>query len=117
MRNKFELVIYPEATKDVKRLDGSQRKMVAKAIERVLANPLPQDRGGYGKPLGNRVDGELAGYMKVKLRGSGLRVVYRLVELRGRMAVIVVGAREDGEAYRVAARRRADFEAWLDGLA
>lgn len=117
MRNRLELVVYPDATKDVTGLGGSQHKMVAKAIERVLANPLPQDRGGHGKPLGNRADGELAGYMKVKLRGSGLRVVYRLVELSGRMAVIVVGARKDGEAYRVAARRRADFEAWLDGLA
>lgn len=113
---EYEIVFYPAADKDMAKLDGSERKLVFKALQRVKGNPLPQDRGGYGKPLGNRADGKLAGYMKVKLRGSGLRVVYRLVELRGRMAVIVVSAREDGEAYRVAARRRADFEAWLAGL-
>ncbi len=36
----YEVVLYPDAVKDIKRLDGSQRKLVFKAIERIRANPL-----------------------------------------------------------------------------
>ena len=115
MSDKYELAIYPEAVKDVKKLDGSKRQMVAKAIKKVLSNPLPQDKGGYGKPLGNKAGLNLTGYLKIKLRGSGIRIVYRLVETKGKMAVVVVGAREDDEVYRIAAKRAADFEAWLGG--
>ena len=52
---------------------------VLKAIEKVSQNPLPNYEGGYGKPLGNRVASQLAGYYKIKLRKSGLRVVYSIV--------------------------------------
>ena len=43
----------PEAEKDLKGLDGSQRNLVLKAIKKVQQNPLPVDEQGYGKPLGN----------------------------------------------------------------
>lgn len=115
MSNKYEFIIYPEAVKDVKKLDGSKRLAVAKAIEKVLTNPLPQSKGGYGKPLGNKAGLKLTGYLKIKLRGSGIRIVYRLVETKGKMAVVVVGAREDDEVYKIAAKRAANFETWLNG--
>ena len=111
----YEVVFYPAADEDMASLDGSKRKLVIKALEKVVANPLPQNRGGYGKPLGNKASINLTGYSKIKLRGSGIRIVYRLVETKGKMAVVVVGAREDGEVCRIAVKRTADFEAWLDG--
>ena len=55
----------------------------------------------------------LVGYLKVKLRGSGIRIVYRLVEIEGEMAVVVVGSREDSEVYKIASKRTAGFEEWL----
>lgn len=109
-----EVLLYPEAVRDIERLDGSRRRLVFKALERVRTNPLPSERGGYGKPLGNKGGANLTGFMKVKLRGSGIRIVYRLVEIEGKMAVVVVGSREDEEAYRTAARRAEDFEVWLE---
>lgn len=109
----YEIVFYPAADKDMAELDGSKRRLVIKALNKVKANPLPQNKGGYGKPLGNKASGNLTGYLKIKLRGSGLRIVYRLVEIDGKMAIVVVGSREDDEVYRVAAKRAADFEAWL----
>ena len=115
MSDKFELLIYPGAIKDIKKLDGSKRQIVAKAIEKVLSNPFPQDKGGYGKPLGNKAGLNLTGYLKIKLKGSGIRIVYRLVEVKGKMVVVVVGSREDDEVYKIAAKRAADFEAWLKG--
>lgn len=111
----YEVVYYPSAEKDLGSLDGSKRKLVIKALNKAKANPLPQSRGGCGKPLGNKAGVNLTGYLKIKLRGSGIRIVYRLVEVEGKMAVVVVGAREDDEVYKLAAKRAADFEAWLNG--
>ena len=47
----YEVAFYPDALKDIKRLDGSQRKIVLKAIEKIRTNPLPQaswKQGRYG---------------------------------------------------------------------
>ena len=112
--SEYGVVFYPDAIKDIKRLDGSQRKLVFKAIEKIKTNPLPQSEGGFGKPLGNKAGTDLTGFMKIKLRGSGIRIVYRLVEIKGKMAVIVVGTREDMSTYRTVQKRSADFEAWID---
>ena len=42
-----------EAKKDLKKLDHSVQLQVVKGIEKVRKNPLPTDKGGYGKPLEN----------------------------------------------------------------
>lgn len=110
----YEVAFYPDALKDIKRLDGSQRKIVLKAIEKIRTNPLPQNEGGFGKPLGNKAGTDLAGFMKIKLRGSGIRIVYRLIRIKEKMAIVVVGAREDMEVYRTAQRRELDFEKWAE---
>ena len=43
-----------EALDDIKQLDQGQRVQVVKAINRVAVDPLPQNEGGYGKPLGKK---------------------------------------------------------------
>ena len=48
----WKLEYLPEAEKDLKDLDGSQRILVLKAIKKVQQNPLPVEEQGYGKPLG-----------------------------------------------------------------
>lgn len=48
----WQLQYLPEAEKDLKDLDGSQRILVLKAIKKVQQNPLPLEEHGYGKPLG-----------------------------------------------------------------
>lgn len=110
----YEVAFYPDALKDIKRLDGSQRKIVLKAIEKIRTKPLPQNEGGFGKPLGNKAGTDLTGFMKIKLRGSGIRIVYRLIRIKEKMAIVVVGAREDMEVYRTAQRRTLDFEKWAE---
>ncbi|WP_313885486.1 type II toxin-antitoxin system RelE/ParE family toxin [Desulfallas sp. Bu1-1] len=94
-----------DAVEDLKRLDHSQRLQVLKAIEKVSGNPLPQNEGGYGKPLGNRNSTRLAGFLKIKLKRLGLRVVYKLVREKDVMKVIVVSARADDEVYLLAQKR------------
>ena len=96
----------PEVEKDLSKLSSDQRVSVFKALDRVRTNPLPQSEGGYGKPLGNRNGISLAGFLKVKLRGDGIRIVYKLVRRESQMLIVVVGLREDDDAYTIAARRR-----------
>ena len=49
----WEVRYTEEAKKDFAALDGSQKILVKKAIEKVQQNPLPNTEGGYGKPLSN----------------------------------------------------------------
>ena len=95
----------PEALQDLRALDSTRRARVLKAIEKVSRNPLPNSEGGYGKPLGNRQNSSLAGYLKIKLLKDGLRVVYGLVRDKEVMKIIVISVREDDFEYFEAGRR------------
>lgn len=94
-----------EAKEDIKALDGTQRKQVIKAINKVSCNPLPNNEGGYGKPLGNHLTSNLAGYMKIKLLKLGLRIVYGIERKNGVMRIIIVSIRNDEEVYKMAYER------------
>ena len=95
----------PEAREDIHKLDGSQRKLVRKAIEKVKKSPLPADEGGYGKPLGHKQGTNLTSFLKVKLRASGLRIVYKLERSESSFLVVIVGVRADEEVYKEAQSR------------
>ena len=47
----------------------------------------------------------LTGFYKIKLRGIGIRIVYKLIRTETQMIVVVIGMREDEEVYEIAARR------------
>lgn len=100
--NAFVVVLSEAAKKDIRKLNPAVADEVIARIRRVAANPHAVNAGGYGHPL----SGELAGLFKIKLRSRGLRVVYALREIEGKMVVIVVAAREDGGVYRLAKARR-----------
>lgn len=51
---KWTLEYLPEALDDLESLDNSIRGPVIKGINKVLTNPLPKAKGGYGTPLGNK---------------------------------------------------------------
>lgn len=55
--------------------------------------------------MGNKGGNDLSGYLKIKLRGAGLRIVYQLIRQGDDMLVIVIGAREDEEVYETAQKR------------
>ena len=103
--NNWKVVFLPQAEADRKSLDGSVRKQVDKAILKVSENPLPVNEGGYGKPLGNKNAVNLTGLLKVKLKSSGIRIVYQLIRDGEMMKIIIIGIREDNEVYREAAER------------
>ncbi len=53
----------------------------------------------------NKNNTNLSGFLKIKLRGAGLRIVYKLVRMEHKMLIIVIGAREEEEAYGSAYKR------------
>ena len=96
----------PEADKDLSKLSHRQQVLVLKAISKVRENPLPQIEGGYGKPLGSKRGLDLTNLLKIKLRGEGIRIVYKLIRTGSHMLIVVIGIREDEEVYETAYSRR-----------
>ena len=105
----WNLIFLPEADDDFNSLDRRQQVVVDTAIKRVLQNPLPQSEGGYGKPLGHKGGRNLTGFFKIKLKGEGIRIAYKLIRTRTTMLVIVVGVREDDEVYKIALKRKEKY--------
>ncbi len=101
----WKLRFLPEVRKDFRKLDGSQKQHVSKAIDRTLINPLPHSEGGYGIELGHKGGINLTNCLEIKLRGEGLRVIYKLIQTETEMLVIIVGLREDEEVYNEANER------------
>jgi len=102
----WKVVYLKDALEDLKKLDKSRRLQVVKKINQVALNPLPINEGGYGEPLGNFSAARLSGFCKIKLRKSGIRVVYRLEVNNNEMIIIVVSARADNEVYLTAKKRK-----------
>lgn len=102
----WNVLYLPEADKDLDNLSRQQQVLVQKAIKKVQTNPLPQNEGGYGKPLGHKRGLNLTNLLKIKLRGEGIRIVYKLIKMDSQMLILVVGVREDDEVYEIAHTRR-----------
>ena len=102
---KYEIDYSDEAKQDLKGFNKSQENRIVKAIRRVALNPLPQNEGGYGKPLGNKQGKNLTGLCKIVLMQMGIRVVYKLIRTETVMKIIVIAARADDEVYDMADKR------------
>ena len=96
----------PEAEKDIAGFDSVVQRQILHGLDRVAQNPLPATEGGYGKPLRNGATARLAGLCKIKFKGIGVRVAYKLVRTEQEMLIVVVGIHSDDEVYRIANQRR-----------
>jgi len=105
LNTNYQVEFSDEAKKDRESFNKSQRVQINRAIEKVSQNPLPQNEGGYGKPLGNKQGRNLTGYCKIVLKGLGIRVVYKLIRTETTMKIIVIAARADEDVYDIAAKR------------
>jgi mRNA interferase RelE/StbE len=84
----FELRYTPDATADIKHLDGSVRNQLRKVLEKKLA----VDPEGYGLLL----RGSLASYWKHQFGNH--RVIYRVYPEHHVVVVCAVGVRKQGDA-------------------
>ena len=103
--NNYRYKYSSEAEKDLDNFNKSQIEQITKAIRKVSQNPLPQNEGGFGKPLGNKQGRNLTGLFKIVLMKLGIRIVYELIRKDEIMEIIVVAARADEEVYDIAAKR------------
>jgi mRNA interferase RelE/StbE len=97
MGRQFEVRLIPAAAKEYKCLDGSIRKLVNATFRKleVRADQL-------GEELIARRDAKLLGCRKLKFRKHGIRIIFRIVKDKVEIVqVIVIGKREDNEAYRL----------------
>lgn len=100
----------PDAAKDFKKLSKSQQTQVVKAINKVSENPLPAQEGGYGKSLGNKQGNNLSGFLKIKLKNAGIRIVYKIIRTETEMLIIVIGMRTDEQVYNAAQHRIGKYD-------
>jgi len=96
----FKIEFYPEAARDFDSLDGSVQKEVGKKIDALGENPF------LGKPLGNKLGLDLAGFYKLYAFRKKTRIVCRTG--KGYLEVIeIIGIskRDKEEIYKLIVKR------------
>jgi len=73
---KFEIRFDPEAVKEYNKIDNSIIDIVDKAIDE-----LEYRADEVGKDLKNNSESKLAGCKEIKLRGEGVRIVFKITNL------------------------------------
>ncbi|WP_411842882.1 type II toxin-antitoxin system RelE family toxin [Salinicoccus sp. HZC-1] len=93
----FDVVYNSGSRKEYQSLDGSQKIIIDKGINRIKAR---------GTQAGEQLQGELKKCYKFKNRRAGLRMVFRQLEDRIEVIQIVAtGKRDKSEVYKNAIRR------------
>lgn len=92
-----------EAAAELRALEGSARKKVLAKLVQLESRPE------MGHPLGARAAGNLTSFRKAVVGKNTYRIVYRLGPDDELLVVWVVSGRSDGECYKVAAQRLAQY--------
>nr|WP_283939014.1 type II toxin-antitoxin system RelE/ParE family toxin [Pseudomonas sp. T1.Ur] len=85
----------PKALKELKKLDGAVRLQLLKKL---------RERQGHPRIPGDALHGMKDCY-KIKLRGAGYRLVYRVEDERIVILVVAIGKRERSNVYDSAKTR------------
>ncbi|MDC9589369.1 type II toxin-antitoxin system RelE/ParE family toxin [Xenorhabdus sp. XENO-10] len=92
----FSIEFDERALKEWQKLDKSIREQFKKKLRKLQGNPYVESA---------RLHGELSGCFKIKLRSSGFRLVYQVIDEEIVIWVIAVGKREASKAYKMASDR------------
>ncbi|MCC8465569.1 type II toxin-antitoxin system RelE family toxin [Photorhabdus bodei] len=92
----FNIDFDERALKEWYKLDQSIRDQFKKKLRKLQNNPYIESA---------RLHGNLADCFKIKLRSSGFRLVYQVIEEEIVILVIAVGKREDAKTYEIACKR------------
>lgn len=91
----YKLKFLPIALKEWNKLDNTIKKQLKKKLEEVIQNPKIQ---------ANRLR-KFENHYKVKLKSSGYRLVYEVIDDQVVVLVIAIGKREGNKIYEVAKLR------------
>ena len=92
----FNIDFDERAFKEWKKLDKTIRDQFKKKLRKLQHNPYTG---------ATRLDGDLAGCFKIKLRASGFRLIYKVIDEEIIIWVIAVGKRERSNVYNIASER------------
>ena len=92
----YKLKFLPTALKEWKKLDNTIQKQLKKKLKERLSEP---------HVAGSRLSG-FEGHYKIKLRNSGYRLVYEVVDNELYVLVIAVGKRDKNLVYKKAKKRK-----------
>lgn len=92
----YSLKFLPTALEEWNKLGATVRNQFKKKLEERLVDP---------EVPANRLRGQ-QNYYKIKLRGSGYRLVYEVEKAEITIYVIAVGKRENESVYRTADKRK-----------
>ena len=85
----------PKALKELRKLDGAIRLQFLRKLQERQSNPRVPGDALHG----------LKDCYKIKLRGPGYRLVYRVEDERIVILVLAIGKRERGSVYEQAVKR------------
>lgn len=91
----YKLKFLPVALKEWKKLDPSIRVQLKKKLEEIIQNP---------KIPANRLR-QFENHYKIKLKSSGYRLVYEVIDNEIVVVVIAIGKRDGNKVYEVAKLR------------
>jgi len=95
MSYKYKLKFLPTALREWKKLDGSIQSQLKKKLKERLQEPHVR---------ASRLSG-FENHYKIKLRASGHRLVYEVIDKKICVLAIAVGKRDKNEAYEQARKR------------
>ena len=95
MNYKYKLKLLPTALKEWKKLDSSIKNQLKKKLKERLQNP---------HIVASKLHG-FENHYKIKLRASGYRLVYEVIDKEVVVLVIAVGKREKNLVYKKASKR------------
>ena len=91
----YKLQFLPSALKEWKKLDRQIQQQLKKKLASVLKHPhIPA----------NKLSGSNSLY-KAKLRSSGYRLVYEIIDKKLCVIVITIAKREANKVYKIASKR------------
>ncbi|AJJ24395.1 MULTISPECIES: type II toxin-antitoxin system RelE family toxin [Yersinia] len=92
----FNIDFDERALKEWHKLDKAIREQFKKKLRKLQENPYIESA---------RLHGDLAGCFKIKLRASGFRLIYQVIDEEIVIWIVAVGKREDEKAYDIAKKR------------
>ncbi|HEG0621835.1 TPA: type II toxin-antitoxin system RelE/ParE family toxin [Yersinia enterocolitica] len=92
----FNIDFDERALKEWHKLDKAIREQFKKKLRKLQENPYIESA---------RLQGDLAGCFKIKLRASGFRLIYQVIDEEIVIWIVAVGKREDEKAYDIAKKR------------
>ncbi|QAY70715.1 type II toxin-antitoxin system RelE family toxin [Xylanimonas protaetiae] len=100
------ILLLDEAKEDLRDLNGTARRIIAKGIEKLRTEPAQR-----GAPVGSRSAGNSTGLRRLVVGNREFRIVYDVRDDGTIVVVWVIERRVDDEVYRLAVSRLETYRA------